>query len=150
MMIDRENYRRVEGYLRSYQKNTARLEQLRAELEEIQTGSDIHAQDYSGRLKAVAGGADPVGLYVQRVMSLEHRISVLERYTQPVSDLLEDLRNSPDRASHNLLLILEQHYLAGVAVSRLLEVTGWNRSTFYSRRLSLVSLAVSYFVEEKY
>ena len=148
-MREIDGYRVAEKCLRGYKINTARLEQLRAELKELQAGSDIHAQDYRGRLLTVAGGADPVGSYVHRLMSIEHRISVLERYTEPVRKLREDLQRSTDTASRHMLLILEQHYIAGVPMTRLLEVTGWNRSTFYSRRLSLVALAVSYFVEGK-
>ena len=140
-------YSRAEKCLRGYKINTARLEQLRAELKELQAGSDIHAQDYSGRIMMGAVGADPVGAYVQRKLNLEHRISVLERYTQPIQQLQDDLQRSTDRVSRHMLLILEQHYLAEVPMTRLLEVTGWNRSTFYSRRLSLVTLAVSYFIE---
>ena len=141
--------RHVERCLRGYRKNTALLEELRAELDGLNSTSDIHAQDYSGRLIAGAGGADPVGSYVQRKLNLEHRISVLESYTEPVRQLRDDLLRSTDMASRNMQTILEQHYLAGVPMTRLLEVTGWNRSTFYSRRLSLVTLAVGYFVESK-
>ena len=144
-----DEYKRAEKCLRGYKINTARLEQLRAELKELQAGSDIHAQDYSGRMLTVAGGADPVCAYVQKILNLEHRISVLERYTLPVHQLREDLLRSTDAASRHMLLILEQHYIAGVPMTRLLEVTGWNKSTFYSRRLSLVALAVSYFIEDK-
>lgn len=142
-------YRHAEKCLRGYKINTARLEQLRAELIDLQAESDIHAQDYKGRVMSGAVGADPVSSYVHRVMNIEHRISVLERYTLPVQQLREDLQRSTDTASRNMLLVLEQYYLAGVPMTRLLEVTGWNRSTFYSRRLSLVTLAVSYFVEDK-
>ena len=142
-------YRHVEKCLRGYKINTARLEQLRAELIDLQAESDIHAQDYSGRMMSVAVGADPVSSYVQRKLTLEHRIFVLEKHTQPIKLLREDLQRSTDSASRNMLLVLEQYYLAGVSMTRLLEVTGWNRSTFYSRRLSLVTLAVSYFVEDK-
>ena len=148
-MREINTYRHVEKCLRGYKINSARLEQLRAELIDLQAESDIHAQDYSGRMMSGAVGADPVSSYVHRVMNIEHRISVLEKYTLPVQQLREDLQRSTDSASLNMLVILEQHYLAGVPMTRLLEVTGWNRSTFYSRRLSLVTLAVSYFVEDK-
>ena len=148
-MREVDAYRKVKKCLRRYKINTARLEELRAELKELQAGSDIHAQDYSGRIMMGAVGADPVGAYVQRKLNLEHRISVLERYTQPIQQLQDDLQRSTDRVSRHMLLILEQYYLAGVPMTRLLEVTGWSRSTFYSRSLSLVSLAISYFVEDK-
>ena len=148
-MREVDAYRKAEKCLRGYKINAARLDELRAELKELQTGSDIHAQDYSGRMLTVAGGADPVCAYVQKILNLEHRISVLERYTLPVHQLREDLLRSTDAASRHMLLILEQHYIAGVPMTRLLEVTGWNKSTFYSRRLSLVALAVSYFIEDK-
>ena len=144
-----DEYKRAEKSLRGYKINTARLDELRAELKELQAGSDIHAQNYSGRILTVASVADPVGAYVQKVLTLEHRISVLERYTLPVRQLRDDLLRSTDGGSRHMLLILEQHYIAGVPMTRLLEVTGWNRSTFYSRRLSLITLAVSYFVEDK-
>ena len=148
-MREIDGYRVAEKCLRGYKINTARLEQLRAELIDIQEGTDIHAQDYSGRVMSGAGGADPVSSYVQRKLNIEHRISVLERYTEPVRKLREDLQRSTDTASRNMLVVLEQHYIGSVPMTRLLEVTGWNRSTFYSRRLSLVTLAVSYFVEGK-
>ena len=143
-MREVDAYRKAEKCLRGYKINTARLDELRAELKELQAGSDIHAQNYSGRILTVASVADPVGAYVQKVLTLEHRISVLERYTQPIQQLQDDLQRSTDGASRHMLLRLEQHYLTGVPMTRLLEITGWNKSTFYSRRLSLVSLAVEY------
>ena len=148
-MTEQERLWKVERCLRNYKINTARLEQLRAELIELREGTDIHAQDYRGRVMSGAVGADPVSSYVHRVINIEHRISVLERYTLPVQQLREDLQRSTDTASRNLLLILEQHYIGSVPMTRMLEVTGWNRSTFYSRCYSLVSLAVGYFVEGK-
>lgn len=148
-MTSREQYRKAEHCLRNYRKNIARLEYLRAELKELQGTSDVHAQDYQGRVMLAAGAADPVGMYVQKILTLEHRISLLEKYTLPVQRLREDLSRSTDPMSRHMLLILDQYYLSGTTASRLLEVTGWSRSTFYSRCLSIVGLAVSYFVESE-
>ena len=137
-MTSKEQHKKTEHRLRSYRKNIARLEYLRANLKELQGTSDVHAQDYQGRVMMAAGAADPVGMYVQKILTLEHRISILESYTLPVEQLREDLSRSTDSMSRHLLLILEQ-----------IEATGWNRSTFYSRCFSLLGVAVGYFVEDK-
>jgi len=134
--------------LHNYRLNCARLESLRVELEELRRAGDVRVQDYSGRMSAGAGNANPVDTYVQKILTLEHRISVLERYTDPVSRLHEDLRKSTDTMSKHYLRILEWYYFGGLTVSRILEITRWNKSTFYSRRLSVVSLAVSYIFPE--
>ena len=141
-------FQRTEKILHNYCLNCARLEYLRVELEELRCAGDIHVQDYSGRLSAGIGNAKPVENYVQKILTLEHRISVLEKYTVPIAQLHEDLRKSTDAMSRNYLRILEYFYFGGLTVSRILEITHWGKSTFYSRRLSLVSLAVGYIFSE--
>ncbi len=147
-MKDADPFRKAEKILHNYRLNCARLESLRVELEELRRAGDVRVQDYSGRMSAGAGNANPVDTYVQKILTLEHRISVLERYTDPVSRLHEDLRKSTDTMSKHYLRILEWYYFGGLTVSRILEITRWNKSTFYSRRLSVVSLAVSYIFPE--
>ena len=141
-------FRKIEKILHNYRLNCARLEYLRIELEELRRAGDVRVQDYSGRLSAGAGNANPVDTYVQKILTLEHRISVLEKYTAPIARLHEDLRMSTDTMSRNYLCILEDYYLGGLTVSRILELTHWNKSTFYSRRLYLVSLAAGYVFPE--
>jgi len=147
-MKDADPFRKAEKILHNYRLNCARLESLRVELEELRRAGDVRVQDYSGRMSAGAGNANPVDTYVQKILTLEHRISVLERYTDPVSRLHEDLKKSTDTMSKHYLRILEWYYFGGLTVSRILEITRWNKSTFYSRRLSVVSLAVSYIFPE--
>ena len=143
-MKKRDTFRRTERALYTYQHNLSQLEVLSAELRDMQSRGDIHAQDYTGRLKSGAGDADPVSSYVQRILTLERRISVLERYTRPVTKLRLDLRASSDTMSRHYLTILEDFYFGGLPLTRLLELTRWSRSTFYSRRLSLVNIAADY------
>ena len=147
-MKSSDQFRRAEKILRNYRLNCARLEYLKSELEKLRGASDIRVQDYSGRMSAAAVHSNPVDTYVQKILTLEHRISVLERYTLPVERLHDDLRKSSDTMSRHCLRILEDYYLGGLTVSRMLEITRWSKSTFYSRRLSLVSLAVEYVFPE--
>lgn len=147
-MIAADQFRRTEKILHGYRLNCARLEHLRVELEELRRAGDVRVQDYSGRMSAGISNANPVDTYVQKILTLEHRISVLERYTAPIARLHEDLRNSADSMSRKYLRILEYFYFGGQTVSRMLELTHWSKSTFYSRRLSLVNLAVSYIFPE--
>ena len=147
-MIAADQFRRTEKILHGYRLNYARLEYLKAELEELRSAGDVRVQDYSGRMSAGADNANPVDTYVQKILTLEHRISVLERYTAPIAQLHEDLRKSTDSMSRNYLRILEYYYFGGLTVSRILELIHWNKSTFYSRRLSLVNLAAGYIFPE--
>ena len=147
-MKGRDPFRKTEKILHGYRLNCARLEHLRVELEELRNAGDVRVQDYSGRMSAGAGNANPVDTYVQKILTLEHRISVLERYTLPIARLHDDLRRSRDNMSRHCLRILEGYYFGGLTVSRMLEITRWSKSTFYSRRLSLVSLAVGYVFPE--
>ncbi len=143
-MRKREVFRKTEHCLYHYRLNTARLEVVRSELEKLRQAGDVHAQDYSGRMNAGACNADPISSYVHKLLSLEHRISVLERYTQPITRLITDLQHSPEKMSRNYLLVLEYFYFSGLTVPRILEIIHWSRSTFFSRRLSLVILASDY------
>ena len=144
-----DTYRKAESCLYHYRKHLVILDTLRAELEELRNTGDIHAQDYTGRMNTSAGNADPVNAYTHKILTLEHRILVLERYTAPITQLLDDLQHSTDNMSRHYLQILKLHYFGGLTVSRLLEKTRWNRNTFYSRRYSLVGLAVRYVFGEK-
>ncbi len=143
-----DQFGRIEKILHNYRLNCARLEYLRSELEELRHAGDVRVQDYSGRLAAGSGNANPVDTYVQKILTLEHRISVLEKYTAPVSRLHDDLRKSTDTMCKHYLRILEYFYFGGLPVSRVLEITHWNKNTFYSRRISLISLAVDYVYPE--
>ena len=143
-----DQFRRTEKILHNYRLNCARLECLRSELEELRRAGDVRVQDYSGRLSAGSSNANPVDVYVQKILTLEHKISVLERYTAPIAQLYEDLICSTDSMSKHYLRILEEFYFGGLTVSRILEMTHWSKSTFYSRRLSLVSLAIGYVFSE--
>lgn len=148
----RNEFRKTEKRLYSYRRNLSLLEELRDKAGLLRNNGDVHVQNYSGRLKAGAVDADPVGAYVQRLLTLEHRIAVLEASTSPVTCLLEYLRSSPDAMHAHFLTILQAYYFSGTPASRLLEATGWNRSTFYSRRLSLIIMAAECFrfvVEEQ-
>ena len=147
-MIAADQFRRTEKILHGYRLNCARLEHLRVEIEELRHAGDVRVQDYSGRMSAGISNANPVDIYVQKILTLEHRISVLERYTVPIARLHKDLRNSMYTMSRHHMCILESFYFGGLTVSRVLELTHWGKSTFYSRRLSLVNLAVSYIFPE--
>ena len=143
-MTNCKKFRKVERCLFHYRVNKSRLEQIMSELEELQKAGDVHAQDYTGRMKTSASNADPVSSYVHKVLTLEHRISVLERYTVPMTQLLDDLQHSPDSMSRHYQQILKLFYFGGLTVSGVLEITRWNRNTFYSRRHSLINLAADY------
>ena len=148
-MRKRDTFRMTERCLYHYRKNLLTIDMLRSEIAELLSTGDVHAQDYSGRMNTSAGNADPVNAYTHKLLMLEHRISVLERYTAPITQLLDDLERSTDNMSRHYLQILECFYFGGLTVSRMLEKTRWNRNTFYSRRHSLVSLAVGYIFRKK-
>lgn len=73
---------------------------------------------------------------------------MLEKYIAPVSRLYDDLRESSDTMGQYYLRILEYYYLGDLTVSSMLEITRWSKSTFFSRRYSLVVLAVGYIFPE--
>ena len=143
--MTRDMFRKTEKRLYSYPHNLSLIGELAGKIAQLRDSGDVHAQDYGGRVKAGAGDADPVGAYVQNILTLEHRISVLEQATRPVTSLLEYLEVSAESTHKHCLTILREFYFSRTPASRLLEATGWHRSTFYSRRLSLVIMAASFF-----
>lgn len=142
--MDDRQYRRTEKFLYDYERNISLLKLYREQLSILQQASDVHAQDYSGRIQAAAGTADPVGSYVHRLLYLEHRIAVVGRQTKPLTLLYTDLQSSSNSMSKHYLLILRDYYISGLTVKQILQATHWARSTFFSRRYSLVCIAADY------
>ncbi len=147
--MNKHIYRYAEKCLYSYRKNLSLLEGFSNELEILRSCGDVHAQDYSGRINSSAGNADPIHGYVHKILTLERKIESLIRRTKPITCLHEYLQSSLDTMHKHYLRILELYYFAHIPITRIIEITRWNRSTFYSRRYSLVCIAVSYFIKRE-
>ena len=86
-----DTFRYAERCLYEYKRNMAGLEILRDDLRTIQAGTDVHAQNYQNALDFTGNPSDPVQTRMMRIEKLEERIRLLERFTQPVTRLVEDL-----------------------------------------------------------
>ena len=150
--MENNTYRYAEKCLRRYPRNVILTAVLSEKIAVLKSSSDIHVQDYGGRVNSSAGYADPVNSYVHRLLDLERRLSVIERSTLPITRLQEDLLSSSETMSRHYLRILQDFYFGGHTVSWMLGQTRWSRSTFYSRRFSVVRLAAEYLgsVESKH
>ena len=84
-MRSRDAYRRAERCLYHYRKNLLAIDVLKSELEGLQNSGDVHAQDYTWRMKTSASNADPVNAYTHKLLMLEHRNTFYSRRHSLVS-----------------------------------------------------------------
>lgn len=139
-------FRFAERCLYDYLENVARLEVLRADLKVLDAASSVNGQNYDG-LPCLGYLRDAVSARLERIENLEEDIRYLERKTEPIRRLYDDLRagyvleGSPKTT---LRRILELFYLGENTWQATAEELRLSRMSFFRRRNELVGLSLRY------
>ena len=146
-MQEKNSFRSAERWLYGYKRNLAGLKVLREDLRVAQAGLDVHAQNYQYTFSATGEVSSPVHARVEKIESLEGRIRWLERYTKPITQLIEDL-TAPEVLEYSenkaLMDILRLMYFGKNPPDVIIEELKIARRTFFKRRRELVNMAISY------
>ena len=147
MMQEKNSFRSAEKWLYGYKRNLAGLKVLREDLRVAQAGLDVHAQNYQYTFSATGEVSSPVHARVEKIESLEGRIRWLERYTKPITQLIEDL-TAPEVLEYSenkaLMDILRLMYFGKNPPDVIIEELKITRRTFFRQRRELVNMAISY------
>jgi len=138
-------FRLTEKRLFQYGGNIKKLVTLQNELKELQHGGDIHAQSYNSSAANNHGVNNPVLNYVEKVLSIEHKIARLERDIKPVKRLIEDLQRDNSQKARDFIILLREFYSDKHSLKEIAEIIKKDRRTLYNRRCELVKKAASYF-----
>ena len=136
----------AERCLYDYKTNVARLEVLRADLKILDSASSVKGQNYDG-LPCLGHLWDAVSARLERIENLEEDIRYLERKTEPIRRLYDDLRagyvleGSPKTILRG---ILELFYLGENTWQATAEELGLGRTSFFEKRKELVELTIRY------
>ena len=146
-MQEKNSFRSAERWLYGYKRNLAGLKVLREDLRVAQAGLDVHAQNYQYTFSSTGEVSSPVHARVERIESLEGRIRWLERYTKPITQLIEDL-TAPEVLEYSenkaLMDILRLMYFGKNPPDVIIEELKITRRTFFRQRRELVNMAISY------
>ena len=146
-MKQKDKFRYAEKCLYEYKRNLACLEVLREDLRVERAGSDVHAQNYQLTFNFTGEPSNPVQARLMKIETLEERIRKLERWTKPITLLMNDL-TSPESldTSHNkeLYEVMKLMYFGKNPPDAIIEELRIARRTFYNRRRELVYTAISY------
>ena len=139
-------FRFAERCLYDYKTNVARLEVLQADLKVLDAASSVNGQNYDG-LPCLGYLRDAVSARLERIENLEEDIRYLERRTEPIRRLYDDLgagyvlEGSPKTILRG---ILELFYLGENTWQATAEELGLGRTSFFEKRKELVELTIRY------
>ena len=123
------------------------LDTLRGDLQIYRVGSDVHAQNYSNPFSSLGEPSSPVHSYVVSMETLEERIKYLERWTKPITRLINDLNSSyslTGSKNTDLLQILNLMYIGENPPKQVKDELKISDRTFTRRRRDLVKIAIGY------
>ena len=146
-MKQKDKFRYAEKCLYEYKRNIACLEILREDLRVERAGSDVHVQNYQYEINFSGTPSNPVQARVIKLEQLEERITKLERWTKPITQLMKDLTSAESLdTSHNkeLYEVMKLMYFGKNSPDVITEELRIARRTFARRRRELVLTAISY------
>ena len=150
-MTDKEALQLTEQCLYDYPANLTRIEVLRKDLLVLRAGSDVKAQNYLRVLNDddVKKGSmsDPVFNFVTKIEKLEEEIERLRRITEPISNMIRDLKTpyaTDASLNSDFIKILGLDYFARNPVAVILDSTKWSRAGFFRKKKQLILLAKKY------
>ena len=112
-----------------------------------QVDTDVHAQNYQLTFGFGGEPKNPEEARLIKIEGIERRIQVLERYTKPITKLMEDL-NAPENleGSDNeiLLQILKLMYFGRNVPDAIIDELRIAKRTFFYKRHELVIMTISY------
>ena len=146
-MRERDKFRYAERCLYDYKRNVAGLKVLREDLRVMRSGLDVQAQNYQYKLEFTGTVSDPVQARLLKIEAIEERIRMLERYTLPIGQLIEDI-TAPEVMEYSenksLMGILRLMYFGKNPPDAVMEELKLGRRTFYRQRRELVNMTASY------
>ena len=146
-MKEKDKFRYAEKCLYDYKRNMACLKVLKDDLRVEEAGTDVHAQNYQYTFGFTGEPSNPVEARQIKIESIQKRIKVLERYTEPITELIKDL-TSPNvlNGSNNAAMmdVLRLLYFGGNTPDAIIEELNIARRTFFRLRRSLVCIAIMY------
>ena len=146
-MKQKDKFRYAEKCLYGYKQHMACLKVLREDLRVEQAGTDVHAQNYQYTFGFNGEPSNPVEARQIKIESLQARIRILERYTEPITALIESLTgenvlNGSNNAA--LMDILRLMYFGRNTPDAIMEELNIARRTFARRRRELVYTTIVY------
>lgn len=149
----RDTFRFAEKCLYGYKQNIAGLDVLRNDLQTIRSCTDVHAQNYDTALTFTGTPSDPVQNRLIKIETLEARIQHLERMTQPVTRLVNDL-TAPyvldDSKKTEMYELMQLYYFGQNSINSVMEALHMSRRNVYNRRKELVKMAMAYLGYSRY
>lgn len=146
-MKEKDKFRYAEKCLYEYKRNLACLKILREDLRVEESGTDVHAQNYQCAFTFTGEPSNPIEARQMKIESLQGRIKMLERWTKPITELINDL-TSPNvlNGSNNAAMmdILRLMYFGGNTPDAIIDELNISRRTFFSRRRLLVYVTIGY------
>ena len=148
-MKDREcdMFKYAEKCLYDYKRNVACLELLRSDLRLERSGTDVHAQNYQYAFNFTGTPANPVEARLLRIERIEERILQLERCTQPISRMIEDLQAPyvhEGSAKADMYPLMELYYFGQNSLTLVLSELHISKPILYKRRRILVRMLMGY------
>ena len=129
----------VERCLYDYKANVAEIEILREERENLMS---MHGQSYEANNSS--GKNDPVANTANQKLTLEKKISHIEKRVKPVNKLIKDLQGSSLRVQQ-MLGILRLKYIEHEDKDTIKHTIAVSEATFWRRVRDLLRLAKRYF-----
>ena len=139
-----QSFQFAERCMFHYLENLALIAALREDLRMADMQSSLKVCTYEEYLPTV-GYIDNVPRRILRMDMLKSLIARVERCTNPITRLLNDLdspHNSQER--QDMLGILRVRYIQGNSPERSADYLKMARSTYYERRKRLVAMVISY------
>lgn len=146
-MKQKDSFRHAEKCLYEYKRNVAGLKVLREDLRVMQAGLDVHAQNYQYTFGFTGEVSNPVHTRVEKIESIQDRIRYLERWTTPITQMIEDLTAEEVleySENKNLMEILNLMYFGKNPPESIMEKMKITRSSFFRIRRELVNTTISY------
>ena len=132
----------VERCLYDYKENLALIDTLKSEIEDL---ISVRAQNYESNTGG--GQSNPVEAVMLKKMSLERKLSRMERMTRAIKRLDEDLCGSDIRIQQ-MSRILKLKYFRGESIDYVLRSMAISPSTYWRRNSELLRKARKYLGEE--
>ncbi len=146
-MKQKDKFRYAEKCLYEYKRNMACLDVLREDLRVLEASTDVHAQNYQYQFTETNEPSNPVEARQIKIEMLQDRIRRLERYTKPITKLIEDF-TSPNvlSGSNNeaMMEVLNLMYFGGNTPDVITDELKITRRTFFRRRRELVFTTIDY------
>ena len=137
----------AEKCLYEYKRNIACLGVLKEDLRVAEADTDVRAQNYQYTFSTGGEVSDPVSARLMKIEMLKERIKYLERYTGPITTLMNDLNTSDalnGSRNQDLMQVLRLMYFGGNTPDVIMNELKIARTSFFRLRRELVYVVICY------